>query len=58
MFDLVAAGSVPPVYGHLYQSSEYLDAWLGATQPDGWTEADTESLRDLLNQLDREAESK
>lgn len=31
MFDLLAAGSVPPGYGHLFQSGEYLVAWAGIT---------------------------
>lgn len=55
--DLPAAGTVPPGHGHLYQSGEYLDGWLGVTQPDGWTDSDTESLRQLLDDRDRQKEA-
>jgi uncharacterized membrane protein len=54
--DLPAAGNVPAGHGHLYTSSEYLNAWLGVTQPEGWTASDTEGLRDLLNTMDQENE--
>lgn len=54
--DLPAAGNVPAGHGHLYTSGEYLDAWLGVTQPEGWTASDTDALRDHLNTMDQENE--
>ncbi len=54
--DLPAAGNVPAGHGHLYTSSEYLNAWLGVTQPEGWTASDTDALRDHLNTMDQENE--
>ena len=46
--DLAVAGNVPAGYGHLYTSGEYLDGWIGITEPAGWTDADTESLKQVL----------
>ena len=57
MMDLPAAGNVPPGYGHLYQSGEYLDGWLGVTEPAGWADGDTEALRELLERLDAKREA-
>jgi len=50
--DLAVAGSVPRGHGHLYKSAEYLDGWIGISQPDGWTEADTSELAEFLNAKD------
>ncbi|CAN5675632.1 alpha/beta-hydrolase family protein [soil metagenome] len=56
LFDLPGAGDVPPGYGHLYTSSEYLTAWLGIARPDGWSDSDTEPLRALLGERERTIE--
>lgn len=50
--DLPVAGEVPAGHGHLYNSAEYLAAWVGMTEPEGWTDADTERLEPIL--LERE----
>ncbi len=49
--DLPAAGSVPEGFAHLYQMVENAQAWIGVTQPEGWSEADTQPLLDHLAQL-------
>ncbi|MFW2513726.1 alpha/beta hydrolase [Demequina sp. SO4-13] len=53
LLDLPAAGSVPEGYGHLYTHRANLDAWAGITQPEGWSEADAQSL---ATHLERRAE--
>jgi uncharacterized membrane protein len=45
--DLVFSTGVPDGHGHVYKK-EYVDAWAAATQPPGWTAADTNRLRKLL----------
>jgi uncharacterized membrane protein len=45
--DLPFATHVPAGHGHKYRA-EYVDAWARVTQPDGWTQADTERLRNVL----------
>ena len=50
--DLPVAGDVPAGHGHLYTSGEYLSAWVGITEPEGWTDADSERLEEIL--LERE----
>ena len=46
--DLPAAGSTPEGFAHLYKLTENAQAWIGVTQPDGWTDADTTRLLDIL----------
>ncbi len=46
--DLPAAGSVPEGFGHLYKLTENAQSWIAVTQPDGWTEADSNRLLELL----------
>lgn len=55
-FDLPVAGNVPSGHGHLYTSRQYLAAWVAITEPDGWTDADTARLGDIVweRQLTRE----
>jgi uncharacterized membrane protein len=48
--DLPVAGDVPAGHGHLYTSGEYLDAWVGLTEPDGWTDADADRLDAILHE--------
>lgn len=44
-FDMVGASALGPGLGHLISASDYIDAWIAVTQPDGWTEADVERLK-------------
>jgi uncharacterized membrane protein len=46
----------PAGYGHLYNSSEYLSGWIGISEPDGWTEADTTALEEVLAERERSIE--
>ena len=48
--DLPAAGSVPEGFGHLYTDAANAAAWVGVTEPSGWTDADTERLKTFLSQ--------
>jgi len=50
--DLAVAGNVPRGHGHLYKSAEYLDGWIGISQPDGWTDMDTAKLAEFLDAKD------
>lgn len=52
--DLTVAGSVPAGHGHFYTRSENFDAWVGLTEPSGWSPDDTEELRELLAGWDLE----
>jgi uncharacterized membrane protein len=44
---LVFSTGVPDGHGHHYVS-DYADGWAGVVQPAGWTDDDTERLRQLL----------
>lgn len=57
LLDLPAAGSVPEGYGHLYTHRANLTAWTAITQPDAWTEADTNALVALLDSLQAQREA-
>ena len=48
--DLPAAGSVPEGFGHLYPMVENAESWIAVTQPDGWTNSDTERLLLFLDE--------
>jgi uncharacterized membrane protein len=48
--DLPAAGSVPDGFGHLYTKAANMDAWVGLTEPDDWSDADTAALKDFLSE--------
>ncbi|MGI9643413.1 MAG: alpha/beta hydrolase [Acidimicrobiia bacterium] len=50
MFDLLAAGSVPPGHGHLFQHGEYIDGWVGVTEPDDWTSTDSGQLLRMVSE--------
>ena len=54
--DLPVAGLVPAGHGHLYTSGEYLDGWVGISEPEGWAPTETERLRTVLADRDRQAE--
>ena len=45
--DLPFAGNVPDGHGHVY-TTQYVGAWVQVLQPPGWTDDDSERLRDLL----------
>jgi uncharacterized membrane protein len=45
--DLPFAGNMPDGHGHVY-TTQYVDAWAHVLQPQGWTEAKAEELRDLI----------
>lgn len=47
-FDMPMGGSVPVGYGHNYSASSYIDAWVEVTQPEGWTDADSERLKSVF----------
>jgi len=47
--DLPAAGSVPEGFAHLYTVEANAAGWAGVTQPDGWTDDDTQELKDFLS---------
>jgi uncharacterized membrane protein len=47
VFDLMAGFGAPPGFGHDYRL-DYVDGWARVAPPDGWTEADTERLEELL----------
>lgn len=40
----MAAGAAPPGFGHTYAAPDYIKAWLGLMEPEGWTEADLARL--------------
>jgi uncharacterized membrane protein len=48
MMDLPAAGSIPEGYGHLYTKKANAEAWIAVTQPDGWSDNDTQRLFGFL----------
>lgn len=46
-FDMVFSTDVPDGYGHSY-GADAADFWADILQPQGWTAADTERLRDIV----------
>lgn len=48
--DLPMAGAVPNGHGHAYSPDSYIESWVGITEPDGWTDKDTQSLQEFLAQ--------
>ena len=42
----LATGSAPPGYGHEIAAEHYLDAWVALTEPEGWSEASLERVRE------------
>jgi uncharacterized membrane protein len=45
--DLVFAVNVPDGHGHKYEA-DYVNGWADVAQPPGWTDADTQRLRELI----------
>lgn len=46
-FDMVFSTDVPQGYGHNY-GEDAVDLWAAILQPDGWSDSDTERLRELV----------
>jgi uncharacterized membrane protein len=44
----LATGSAPPGYGHEIAAEHYLDAWVALTEPEGWSEAELERLKEYF----------
>ncbi len=57
LLDLPAAESVPPGYGHNYTIRANLKAWVAITQVEGWRDADTSRLTQLLQERRDEEKS-
>lgn len=53
LFDLPVAGNVPPGFGHLYTSREYLGAWEAVTRPERWSDRDSARLGDVVAERER-----
>ncbi len=45
--DMAFSTGVPPGHGHKYGANP-VDAWVEITQPDGWTDDDTQRLREII----------
>ena len=43
--DVIASGTSPMGFGHVFAPAHYIDAWLEVTQPPGWTEEDIVRLK-------------
>lgn len=43
--DMALSSTVPGGYGHSYHAQDYIGPWAEVTEPEGWTEADTERLK-------------
>lgn len=58
LLDMPGAGSVPEGFGHMYTFRENLDSWVGITQPEGWSDADSAQLAAWIQSVsdDREAQ--
>lgn len=51
LIDLAGAGGVPEGFGHLYSKQANADAWVAVIRPEGWTDQDTERVRQFMIQL-------
>jgi len=47
-FDLPMATSVPVGYGHNYSPANYIDAWVAVTDPEDWSDKDSDRLKKLF----------
>lgn len=47
-FDLPLATSTPAGYGHNYSPVSYINSWIEVTQPESWSDGDTQRLQDLF----------
>lgn len=41
-------GTAPPGFGHEYAATDYIDAWLTLTEPEGWSDSEIKRLRRLF----------
>jgi len=48
MFDLPIASTITPGHGHRYRAEEYINGWVAVSNPENWTEEDTERLKELF----------
>ena len=48
LLDMALAQTSPIGFGHVYAPTDYLDAWLVLTDPQGWTEPEFTALREKL----------
>lgn len=44
--DMALAFGAPPGHGHAYYAQDYIEPWVQVTAPEGWTDADTQRLKD------------
>lgn len=44
-FDMIGASSLGDGLGHLYAPEHYIDAWVAVTEPDGWSAAEIDRLK-------------
>ncbi|MEX1037592.1 MAG: alpha/beta-hydrolase family protein [Acidimicrobiia bacterium] len=51
LMDGAAAGSVPEGYGHLYSKQANADAWIAVIDPEGWSDTETDRLKEHLTAL-------
>jgi uncharacterized membrane protein len=42
--DMALSFGAPPGHGHTYYARDYIGPWVQVTDPEGWTDADTERL--------------
>ncbi len=47
-FDVPMATSTPSGYGHTYDALDYIKGWIEVTEPQAWTDRDTERLNALF----------
>lgn len=47
-FDVPMATYPPSGFGHSYHALDYIEGWIAVTQPEAWTDADTERLNALF----------
>lgn len=47
----LAVGRAPPGYGHTIAAEHYFDAWVALTEPNGWSEAELERLREHFREV-------
>ncbi len=50
--DLPSGGSVPAGYGHNFGAPSYIDAWVGVSNPAGWSDAASDRLKQHFAELD------
>lgn len=43
-------GTAPAGFGHQYAATDYLDAWVALTEPEGWSAEELQRLRDFFEE--------